>query len=336
MLRSSLFMLLAALAAPLLAAPLPYVQVAPADAAAMGSFEAQVEAVRQTQLASQVAGAVVKRLVNAGDRVAAGQVLFQIDARTANESVTASAAQVAAAKANLATAAAELERKRQLFARNFVARSVLEQAEAAHDAARAQLAAVSAQANVSRTESGYYVVRAPYAGLVAAVHIEQGDMAQPGRPLATVYDPAALRVTGAVPASAIGAASTANVHILLQGQEINPAAVQLLPTVDPQSMTRQLRADLPKSVQGAVPGMFARLRLPLARGQGVASLRVPAVAVVRRGELDAVYVLDAKDRPLLRQVRLGAPSGHEVDVLSGLDAGERVLTDPQAALRAAK
>ena len=321
------------------AAPLPHVVVAADSGAASARFEAQVEALRQTQLAAQVAGAVVSRTVNAGDRVAAGQVLFKIDARTANDQVAASAAQVAAARAGLATAAAELARQRQLFARQFVSRSVLDQAEAAHAAARAQLDAVAAQAQAARTESGYFVVRAPYAGVIAAVHIEQGDMAMPGRALATLYDPAALRVTAAIPASATAMATAQTVRIelpALSSEPVTPAAVQVLPTVDPQSMTRTLRADLPRTLQGAVPGMFARVRLPLTGGAAVSSLRVPAASLVRRGELDAVYVLDAGDRPLLRQVRLGAASGQDVLVLAGLDAGERVVTDPRAVLRAAK
>jgi RND family efflux transporter MFP subunit len=323
-----------------LAGPLPHMTVAAVRGGASSSFEARVEALRQTQVAAQVAGAIVGRSVEAGDRVGAGQVLFTIDARAASENVAAGAALSAAAKSALATAAAELERKRQLHARNFVAKSALDQAQAAYDAASAQVDAALAQANASRAERGHFVVRAPYAGVVSAVHAEQGDIALPGRALATVFDPAAMRVTAAIPASAAAAATPGTVRIELPSvagaAHVTPAAVQLLPTVDPQSMTRLLRADLPRSLSAAVPGMFARVHLALSERAVSASVQVPARALVRRGELTAVYVLDAKDRPLLRQVRIGDARGADVQILSGLDAGERVVTDPQSALRPAR
>jgi multidrug efflux pump subunit AcrA (membrane-fusion protein) len=78
--------------------------------------------------------------------------------------------------------------------------------------------------------------------------------------------------------------------------------------------------------------MFARVWLPGSVGV-TTRLSVPASAVVRRSELNAVYVLGADGRPLLRQVRLGPPSGDRVEVLAGLGEGERVALDPQAAAR---
>ena len=83
--------------------------------------------------------------------------------------------------------------------------------------------------------------------------------------------------------------------------------------------------------------MFARLWLPTA-GTAVpgatATLSVPRSAIVRRAEMTGLYVLDAQGRPLLRQVRLGRVDGDRIEILSGLMAGEPVVTDPQAATRA--
>jgi hypothetical protein len=169
--------------------------------------------------------------------------------------------------------------------------------------------------------------------VVAALHVERGDMAQPGRPLLTMYDPAALRVSASVPATALGEPAPAVARVVIPGLA-GAAAVplQVLPTVDPQSMTRVVRAPLPAGLAGAVPGMFARLVLPGAAGATAAAptVAIARSAVLRRGELDAVYVLDAAGRPQLRQVRLGPVLGELVEVLSGLEPGERVLADPAA------
>jgi hypothetical protein len=172
--------------------------------------------------------------------------------------------------------------------------------------------------------------------VVAALTVEQGDMALPGRPLMTLYDPAALRVSAAVPAIAL-AHGAEGVRVQIgggAGDLIEPVRVQVLPTVDPASLTRQVRADLPAGVN-AVPGQFARLWLPAAGGAlpALARVWVPLKAIVRRSEMTGLYVLGPQGEPLLRQVRLGPVQGDQVEVLSGLAAGERVVTTPQTVLR---
>jgi hypothetical protein len=154
--------------------------------------------------------------------------------------------------------------------------------------------------------------------------------------------PAQLRVSAAVPVTALGAdakgAAEARVLLSGQAQPLVPARVQVLPTVDAASLTREVRADLPANFEAA-PGLFARLVLPGAPLPAVAEggkrLYVPRAAVLRRAEMTGLYVLDASGAPRLRQVRLGNAAGDEIEILSGLDAGERVVTDPQAATRAA-
>ena len=111
--------------------------------------------------------------------------------------------------------------------------------------------------------------------------------------------------------------------------------VQLLPTVDVASQTLELRLDLPPDT-GAAPGMFARAWLPgpgPGAGSAEARLFVPSQALVRRSELAAVYVIGRDGKPLLRQVRPGRSEGSQVEILSGVAAGERVALDPQAAAR---
>ena len=339
-----------ALLLPLAAVAAPDAAVVPAQASAVqarSSFDGVVEAVRQTTLAAQVPGAVLELAVKVGDRVQAGQVLLRIDARSADQSAAASDAQVQAARASLDVATREYTRQQKLRDKQYISQAALDQAEAQFKATRAQVAAQVAQAGAARTQTGLHTVRAPYAGVVSDVPVQLGDMAMPGRALVTLYDPSSLRVTAAVPQSLLGAAQSApaeavNVELpgLLAAQQW-PATVrvQVLPTVDAATHTVQVRADLAKGIEGIAPGMFARLWLPLANANASATptsqrVVVPLTAIVRRAEMTGVYVQGEAGRPLLRQVRLGRVEGGQVELLTGVAAGETVVLQPQAATRA--
>ena len=336
--QAALALALATAPVAVLAAPWATEPAQAAGEAGRSSYDGVVEALRQTVVAAQVPGAVVELAVKAGDTVQAGQLLLRIDARSADQSAAAVDAQVQAARAQLDVATREYERQKQLFAKKYISQAALDRAEAEVRAARAQASAQTAQAGAARTQTGLHVVRAPYAGVVAEVPVALGDMAMPGRPLLTLYDPAQLRVTAAVPQSALPAgAKPEDVRVELggQGTQTTPQRVQVLPTVDPATHTVQVRADLPPGLAGARPGLFARLWLPGAPGAGEgARITVPQSAVVRRAELTGLYVLGAGGQPQLRQVRLGRAEGGRVEVLSGVAAGEAVLTEPQTAARA--
>ena len=310
-------------------------------ATAGASFDGVVEAVRQTVVSAQVAGAVVALSVKAGDSVKAGQVMLRIDARAASEGASASAAQVEAALASMNVAAKDYERQKQLFQKQYISQAALDRAQAQMEATQAQVRALQAQSGAAKTQSGFFVVTAPYAGVVSEVPVALGDMAMPGRPLFTLYDPSALRVTASLPQSALsGLGANPDLKFEIPGMAVapgmtKPASVQLLPTVDAATHTAQLRLGLPATMKGLAPGMFARVWLPAANDAGAsARLFVPTSAVLRRAEMTGVYVLDGQGRALLRQVRLGQVQGREVEVLTGVQVGEQVAVDPQAAAKA--
>ena len=302
------------------------------------SFDGVVEAVRQTVVSAQVPGAVVAIEVKVGDVVKAGQVLARIDARAAEQNVAASDALVQSARATLEVATKEFDRQKQLFEKNYTSQAALERAEAQFKATQAQVSAQLAQAGAARAQSGFFVVKAPYGGVVAEVPITLGDMAMPGRALLTIYDPAAMRVTAAVPQTDIAKiASGKPTKIQFPGlpadrQWVVPAQVTVLPTADPGTHTAQIRLDLPATYAGLIPGTFARVWLPM-QGATTPRLYVPTKAVIRRAEMTGVYVIDPNGRPVLRQVRLGRVVDDSVEILSGVTAGERVALDPQAAAR---
>jgi len=327
-----------AVAWPVEAAELASAPVRSGSGADAAAFEGTVQAVRQTIVAAQVAGAVVALEVKAGDTVKAGQLLLRLDARAAEQTAAAGDAQVQAARASQQAATKEFERQTQLFKQNYISQAALDRAEAQFKATQAEVAAQLAGAGAARTASGYYVVKAPYGGVVADVAIVLGDMAMPGKPLLTIYDPAALRVSASVPqtaASRLTADAPARVELPglpAERQWVRPVKTQVLPSIDPATHTLEVRFELPAGLQGVAPGMFARAWLAAATG-GDARLYVPQQAVVQRAELTAVYVIGVDGRPALRQVRLGRSADGQVEVLAGVNAGERVALDPQAAAR---
>ncbi|HEY6513655.1 MAG TPA: efflux RND transporter periplasmic adaptor subunit [Burkholderiaceae bacterium] len=319
--------------------PVASVAVATRESSGSTAYEGVVEALRQTTVAAQVAGAVVALQVRAGDKVHAGQVLMRIDARAADQTALAGAAQARAGHAAMDAATGDFERQQQLFAQGFISRAALERAQAQFKTAQAEASARLAQAEAAKTQSDFHVVKAPYAGVVANVSVVLGDMALPGRPLMTLYDPSALRVTAAIPQTA-----AARVKGPLEPQAeiagvtaglVKPVRVHLLPTVDAASHTLELRLDLPAHTNAA-PGMFARVWLSgtgTDASTGEPRLYVPVQALVRRSELAAVYVIGSAGKPMLRQVRPGRSDGSQVEILSGVAAGEHVALDPQAAAR---
>ncbi|MCX8016509.1 MAG: efflux RND transporter periplasmic adaptor subunit, partial [Rhodocyclaceae bacterium] len=277
--------------------------------------EAVLEATRQATVATQVSGRIVEVRTEAGQRVAAGQVLMRIDAREAAENV-------AAAKAQLAQAEAHYQRTLNLFQKKFVSQAALDQAEAALKSARAQAAAAGAGAS-------HATVTAPISGIVAQRHAELGDLALPGKPLITVFDPKGLRAVANIPQyklKAVQAAKLAKVEWVEDKSRRwqDGVRIEILPTIDAQSHTATARVYL-ADAEGLVPGMAARVHFVIGQAQ---KLTVPPAAILRRGEIAAVYVV--KDgKPVLRQVRLGEPvADGEIEVLAGLAAGETVSLEP--------
>jgi multidrug efflux pump subunit AcrA (membrane-fusion protein) len=162
-------------------------------------------------------------------------------------------------------------------------------------------------------------------------------MAAPGKPLMTVFDPRSLRVVAAVPQQALAElkgskALHARIEFTESGRWLDAARVEVLPTVDGRTHTATVRAYLPYNTEQVLPGAYARLHLITGKAD---KLLVPANAVVRRGEVTLVYVLDDKGAPHLRQVRLGEAMADGVEVLAGIASGETVALEPVKAGMAA-
>jgi len=293
------------------------------------SAEAVMEAVHQSTVSAQIAGRVVDLRFDVGDYVKKGEVIVRIDERAASQALAASEAQVAEARAALANARAQYERSRQLLAQKFISQAGLDQAEAAYKAAQARVSALIAGAGQAATERSFATVVAPYSGVVSARHIELGEMASPGRPLMTGFDPSTLRVVATVPqaqVAAIQAGGKARIEVPSLGRWVDVKAMTIVPAADPRTHTTRVRLELPAEVRGVYPGVYARAHFVIGKAP---RLLVARAAIVRRSEVTAVYVVDEQGRAHMRQVRLGG-AGDEasVEVLAGLKPGERVALEP--------
>jgi RND family efflux transporter MFP subunit len=291
-----------------------------------------VQPVKQSTVSAQASGRIVSLLVKAGDKVRAGQLLATIDDREAQTGVQRSRAQAAQAQAELANAQANFERTRDLLAKGFVS-------AAAMDTARAQLKSAQAgreQATAGEMQSGltqgFTRVSAPFDAFVLQTVSEAGDLAFPGKPLLMLYAPLPLRVVVQVPVSrsALVQGSTAvEVQVMAADgslQWVRPSLVSHLPTADAVSQTIEWRLDLPDTAARAVlPGQQVRVRFAAGQSQ---RLVIPASAVLRRGELTAVYVVSGKGFSL-KAIRLGLAHGAQgIEVLAGLSETDRVALDP--------
>lgn len=295
--------------------------------------DAVVEAVRQATVSAQIAGTITHLYVDAGDRVKRGQVLARIDTREADAQVAASRAGVAQAEAAAVQAKLNYERTKSLVAQNFVSQAALDKADADYKAALAALEAARAGTAQAVTARSFAELRAPIDGVVSQRLMEVGELATPGKPVLALHDPTTLRAVGSLPQFVLPRTATvrkANVELSAVRQIVAAKQVTVLPAADPRLLSTLIRAELPSDLPpGVVPGTAAKIRVPLGDAR---KLVIPADALIRRGELTAVYVISADGIAQLRQVRVGPTfEGGVVEVLAGLAAGERVQINPLVA-----
>lgn len=289
-----------------------------------------VEAVRQATVSAQATGRVATLQVKVGDKVRAGQVLATIDDRDTQTGVARSQAQVAQSEAELANAQANVQRTRDLRKQGFVSQAALDVAESQFKAAQAARAGAGAGAQQARLAQSFTQITAPFDGYVLETLAQAGDLAVPGKPVATVYAPQPLRVVVQVPASMAQTARTAkSIELQVSGsgdaaQWVAPASQQGVTAADPVSQTLTWKMDVPAGVAAQMmPGQQTRVRFV---GGAAQRMVVPQTAVLRRGELTGVYVATDKGF-VLKAVRLGAAHGDSVEVVAGLKAGDAVAAN---------
>lgn len=299
-------------------------------------LEATLEAVHESTISAQTSGAIKAVHYDVNDRVEQGALLLEIVD-------TQQQAQLEQARANLAQAKAQNEDAQVLLTRNarLFKQGTLSQGEYDSSNARAKSAAASVKAAAAALKQAeeqltYTKVKAPYAGLVKARHVEMGELVSPGQPLMTGISLEQLRAVADAPQRIASQYQNASqIQVRVGEQSITPDNVVLFPYADASHHSVRLRANLPASSQSATgrdlyPGQWSIIRVQTGERS---VLLIPASALLQRSELTSVYVLD-NGQPELRQVRTGNRDDGLVEILSGLSAGDEIVSDALAQLAA--
>lgn len=250
------------------------------------------------------------------------------------------------AEADHRYAEATATRNRQLFDRQLISAQEYEGTDAKRQSAAAAVAQAEARIlaltarerqvvqrieqaradlETARLALGDTRIAAPETGVVVERRVEPGNLAVPGQTLLTLDDPRHYRLEAVVGESAIGRVrlgQTAPVVLDAVGRTLEGRVAEMIPTSDPASRSMTVKLDLP-AVPGLRSGMFGRARFPAGERS---ALLVPAGALVERGQITGVYVVDARNVARLRLVTVGQRRGDRVEILSGLNPGERVVT----------
>jgi RND family efflux transporter MFP subunit len=313
--------------------------VTPADVDEYFETAGTLNAKVVSQVASRVMGTVTALKVKQGDKVRAGEVLLEIDSKDLNERYKAAQAasdeaakSLDAARERKSLAETTYERYKRLVAENAVAKQQFDEVEsqkkvAEADLERAAAAASRAASNLeeARVTLGYGKVTAPSDGVVTWRNIEEGSMARPGVPLITVEDTSQFRVDINVDerlAGLIKVGMPVDVNVESIGEKVKATVMEVVPSVDPASRTFLVKLLVPNSPR-LVTGLHARVYIKTGTRK---ALLVPEAAVVRKGQLTGIYVVGQDDVVSYRLIRVGKAYDDKVEVLSGLDAGERVIT----------
>ena len=301
-----------------------------------------VRAIQSAQLASQVMGTITAISVHEGDRVRRGQVLVSIDAaqqhaayQSASAGLTTSDQVIAAADADYALADATMKRYQMLYDKKSVSpqeydevKAKLAAAQARRDAAHAGRTQAEAAVSEASTSVGFTRIRAPFDGVITSKLVDAGTLAAPGVPLLIIDDPSRFRLEVQLDERQIAAAHL-GAHVPVQidalgSQPITGTVVQVVPASDPSSRSFTVKIELPAN-QALRSGLFGRALFPLGQRQAIL---VPQNSLLRRGQLDGIYVVGSDGIVGLRYITLGKPSGDGVEVLSGLGNGERIVAQP--------
>jgi multidrug efflux pump subunit AcrA (membrane-fusion protein) len=295
-------------------------------------------------------GYVSEVKVQAGDRVHERQLLVTLDTRDLDANVSRAVAgreevrsgileaesAVAVAKTNLDLAQVTLKRMSELYEKRSIsnqefdeASAKLRAAEAVYEISRAKrnqldskLSQAEQEVRAAQVARSYAEIRAPFAGVVTAKSVDPGNLAVPGVPLLTI-ERDSYRLEAAVEESRLGTVHLAQeVSVMLDGidRRFDSRVSEIVPAVDAASRTYTVKIDLP-ATPALRSGLFGRAVFRVGTRPVLA---IPAAAVTERGQLQSVFVADG-GIARTRLITIGEKANGRVEVLSGLNAGEKVI-----------
>ncbi len=304
--------------------------VSPDAAGGVQEYAGEVRARTESRLGFRVAGKMVARPAEVGQRVRVGQPLAQLDPADLRLQQDAAQAALRAAQAAYDFAAADFKRYEELRAQGFISAMELERRDSGLRAQRAQLDQARAQAAVQGNLAAYAVLTASASGIVTATEAEVGAVLTAGAPVLRLAHDGPRDVAFAVPEDAVlgirallGRRDALRVRPWGQSATLPATVREVAAAADPATRTFLVRADI-----GAAPvqlGQTMTVQLDLPRRDAAA--RLPLTAVMRQQDQTAVWVLDTASMTVkVQPIVVAGADGNAVMVASGLQPGQRVVT----------
>ena len=294
----------------------------------------------QVSVISRVTGRVKAVHVGAGQRVKQGELLLELEADDLLAKVRAAQAHLATARAGLERAHNEHERISRLAKKGLVSSQRADAARAEWKSAQAAIDGAEAQVRDAQTQLSFTRIHSPIDGVVADKYVNPGDFATPsllgggassGSVLMTLYGAESLWIEARIPerfSRFVERGSDARVQIESAGVSLQSRFAEVAPLVDAKTRSFVARVNLPAQASLRL-GMLGTVSFSTGERSVI---EIPRSALVQRGQLDTVFI-DDKGTAQLRLVRSGRVAGDKVEILSGLNEGERIVLNPGEHLR---
>lgn len=292
-------------------------------------FSGEVKPRIESRLGFRVAGKLVSREVELGQRVKAGQVLARLDPQDYRLAADAAQAQLGAAVTNRDLAAADYKRFKELREQNFISGAELERREANLKAAQAQVDQAQAQLASQRNQGSYATLVADTAGVVTAIEAETGQVVSAGQPVVRLAQDGGRDAVFAVPEDKLGLmrdGSAVDVRVWPGQTQLGGKVREVSASADPVTRTYQVKVGL----QGReLPPLGATVTVQpkVKNGDRPQAIKLPTSALRQDGQATAVWVLDPKTMTVASQpVQIATADGNEAVVAAGLQEGQQVVT----------
>ncbi len=306
--------------------------IAPQTAGGAYEYAGEIKSRTESRLSFRVGGKMLKRHVDLGDTVKAGQMLAQLDPQDLRLGQDAARAAVAMAQASYDQNAADFKRYKDLHEQGFIGPAELDRRDMALKTARAQLDQAKAQSNVQGNQASYAALLADASGVVTGVDIEPGMVVAAGTPVLRLAHDGPRDVVFAVPEDKVGlvkamAAQPGRFKVRLWGGDAPalPATIrEISAAADPVTRTFLIKADI-GGANGVRLGQTATVLLELPQTAGVTKL--PLSALREEQGKSTVWLVDRASMTVKSQpVTLAGADGNDAVITSGLDAGQVVVT----------
>ena len=317
------------------AVPVKVAEVARGDISKVVSLTGDIEPWRHVDIVPDLPGKVAKIYVKEGDRVRQGQLLAELDTRTAKLQLEQAEAGLAVAQANFHSASRDWERMQNLHKKGTLSPQQYEKAQLAYEAAKAQLQQAKAALNLAKHQLEVSIMKAPFNGIITGKNINEGEYINPamggmrpqGSSVVTLMDLSKVKIEAHVSERDVGKihiGQKANITVdAYPGKKFHGEVSNINPAADPMTRSFAVEITVANPEMKLRAGMFARVEIVTAERKNV--LLIPVDGILSKGSKSYAFVVEngkARKRPL----QLGLQEGSMVQVVSGLQEGEKIIT----------